>query len=184
MAGLISLWKRRHGAGSFEELVGPHVAGLYRLAWRLTGDTAEAEDLVQELLTRLYARRDELVAPERLRPWLARALRNLWVDRYRRAQARPPWDDLDIADPETPLPPADSSAEPARLLERDLTAERLQRAVDCLPPPQREVVVLHDVEGFTLQEVAEAAQVSVGTLKSRLSRARARLRDLLLDGTA
>ncbi|MFO8155283.1 MAG: sigma factor, partial [Thiohalospira sp.] len=74
---------------SFEGVLAPHVPTLYRVAHRYTGSPDEAEDLVQELLTRLYPRRRELVELRDLRPWLLRSLHNLHIDRVRRRSRRP-----------------------------------------------------------------------------------------------
>jgi len=167
----------------FSGLVRPHLAGLYRLACRFTGRQHEAEDLLQELLTRLYARAERLERVENLRPWLARALYNLYVDELRHL-TRSPLGHLN--------PPSPGEAEPTDLAARaapdtDLTlstemervGQHLAELVDQLPQDQREVVILHDVEGYELQESAEILGVALGTVKSRLHRAHERLRHWL-----
>ncbi|ABM61225.1 RNA polymerase sigma factor [Halorhodospira halophila] len=183
MATLLNLWRRRGEQTAFETVIGRHLGSLYGFARRLCGDDAEAEELIQELLSRLYPRSHELLALDQPYPWLARSLHNLWVDRYRRRRARPPWEDQSQDDPHAPYTVAEPGDGPAELVEQALTRERLQRALDALPEAQRSVVILHYVEGFSLDEVAEISAVSKGTLKSRLARARDRLRRRLLDGT-
>ncbi|MGM0412389.1 MAG: RNA polymerase sigma factor [Pseudomonadota bacterium] len=175
------LWNRLvHGPDSFEAVVGPHVDHLYRLAWRLTGSATDAEDLVQDLLIKVYPRRDEIRALDAPRPWLARALYRLHVDRWRRAgrsplvEAVPGEDGEDVIDAS-----ADTGPGPEALAGREQDRERLAAAVDQLNADQRALVLLHDVEGYTLNELETVLEAPVGTLKSRLHRARANLRQHL-----
>jgi len=169
----------------FERALQPHLDTLRRLALRLTGSAEDAEDLMQEFLTRLYPRAGKVMAVEQLRPWLMRVLYRQFVDRWRRRRADPVIED----DTEPDDRAGDAIDMPDAVFDRQLTAERLQAALDRLPAPQRELVILHDVEGYTLPEVAQILEVSLGTLKSRLHRARRRVRDMLvsadelLDGT-
>ena len=166
----------------FEDLVRPHVDHLYRLAFRFTGSREDAEDLVQDLLVKLYPRRDELARVERLRPWLTRVLYRQFVDQNRKRgrlrlldPAGPDGeegsDPFDRMASEAPDPETETSATLAR--------KRLETALEQLSRDQRAVVALHDMEGYTLVELAETLEVPTGTLKSRLHRARARLRALL-----
>lgn len=171
---------------AFAELVRPHLGALYRLAYRFTRQQHEAEDLLQELLTRLYARPEGLGGIERLRPWLARALYNLFIDE-RRHLARSVHGHLQPAAPGTteerselaarqdPHTDLNFSAEMARL------SQHLVDLVERLPREQREVVVLHDVEGYELHETAEILGLALGTVKSRLHRAHERLRGWLRE---
>jgi RNA polymerase sigma-70 factor (ECF subfamily) len=175
------LWHRLvHGPDSFEALVGPHVDHLYRLAWRLSGSTADAEDLVQDLLLKVYPRCDEIRALDAPRPWLARALYRLYVDRWRRAgrsplvEAVPDEGGEDVIDAS-----ADTGPGPEALAGQAQEQDRLAAAVDALNPDQRALVLLHDVEGYTLNELETVLEAPVGTLKSRLHRARASLRQRL-----
>ncbi len=158
----------------FEDMVAPHIEQLYRLAFRFTGVREEAEDLVQDLLIRLYPRREELAAVDNLRPWLARVLYRLYIDRIRAAGRSP----LDSRDPETEVDQQeDGTPGPDQLTDRVLTRERLQRALAELNQDQRILLSLHDVEGYTLAELVDILETPIGTLKSRLNRARARVRE-------
>lgn len=158
-------------AKRFERAVGPDMDHLRRLAIRLTGNTDDAEDLLQDLMLRLQPRMDEVVALERPRPWLARVLYRLFVDEWRRRRSAPGIDDS--ADPDDAV---SGEVHPDEAFEQGLTRSRLQRALDRLPAFQRELVIMHDVEGYTLVEVAEITATPTGTLKSRLHRARTALR--------
>lgn len=159
----------------FELLLRPHLERLYRLAFRFTGARAEAEDLVQELCVRLFPRLAELERLDAPGPWLARSLHNLFVDQVRR-QARSPVESVD----ELPEIAADTPG-PDELAIASLTAERIEAALARLPADQRAVVAWHDIEGYTLEELAESNRLPVGTLKSRLHRARTALKRLLME---
>ena len=167
--------KRRQ---EFEALVRPHLDALYRLAYRFTGQSHDAEDLVQELMLRLYRSPEDLSAIGELRPWLLRVLHNLFVDQWRHRRRTPlghlhpePWDEL-LSNQATGSTP-----------ERDIyTAELRQQVLAALyrlHKRQRALLVLHDIEGRSLPELAGLLQLPVGTLKSRLFRARRQLRAAL-----
>lgn len=191
MANILQLWQRRNRGTSpdFERVMRPHMPSLYRLAYRLTGAETDAEDLLQELLLRLHGRTVEIAALDRPDIWLSRVLYRLYVDEYRRTRLRPnPAADYRSGNPgdeDDPVTSAEAGPEsdPERLAERAHDTARLQRALDALPEKQRVVVLMHDVEGYRLTELSELTDVAIGTLKSRLHRARRSLRDLLTDGT-
>lgn len=171
-------------AETFNALVRPHLDRLYRLAWRLTGNQAGAEDLFQDLLTKAYTKLDQLVGIDEVGPWLARVQYNLFIDERRRyARERL----IIVAEGEMPaggigaLAGSDDPAENAVKHER-LAA--LERALDKLSDEHHIVILLHDTEGYKLEEIHGLIGVPVGTIKSRLHRARARLREILdADGT-
>lgn len=171
-------------AAEFERLMHEHVPALYRAAYRWTGAVDRAEDLVQQLLVRLYPRLAELRELDRLRPWAMRVMYRIFVDELRRERASPvqfgaetPTDpEIQTAEDEAWLDPGPG---PAELAEQDLTQERLLRAWERLGQEHRVVLSLHDIEDYTLPELAQIMDIPLGTLKSRLHRARARLRELL-----
>lgn len=160
----------------FERLLQPLLPTLYRVAYRYTGRREDAEDLVQELLTRLYPRLDELERVEALRPWLMKALYNAFVDGVRWRSRRPDANGEGLS-----VAPLTAAADTLRRLEDQ---QVLQRALDELSPEHRALVMLHLVEGYSLPELSLSLDVELGTLKSRLHRARARLRAALEDGEA
>jgi RNA polymerase sigma factor (sigma-70 family) len=164
-------------AQRFDALLRPHVARLYRQAYRYTGRREDAEDLVQDLLTKLYPRTDELAGIDDLAPWLTRSLYHAFVDGLRRrsrtveVSAVPDDGVLDtVIDPW-----ANQHADVERLEQRQALAD----ALDQLKPDHRAVVVLHLVEGYPLPELERLLDVQLGTLKSRLHRAKAQLRATL-----
>ena len=178
MPRILQFRRKRAAASKFEELVRPQVEFLHRLAWRFTGSAADAEDLVQDVLLKLYPRRAELAGIEQLRPWLAKVLYRQYVD-FARRQARSPLAARAASAPEeggsldAVAAPDDGPEERA---ERGEWRERILAALGRLNPEQRAVVVMHDVEGYSLEELEPVLEAPLGTLKSRLHRARQRLR--------
>jgi len=164
---------------TFERLVRPHFDRLYRLALRLTGAQDEAEDLFQELLVRAYGKLDDLVHIDEPGSWLSRVMYNLFIDERRRFARRRlhlveeghvPGGNIAM------LPGSeDPEADQARL-ER---VRALDTALHQLSEDHRLVVLLHDTEGYKLEEIQDLTGTPVGTVKSRLHRARARLREIL-----
>jgi RNA polymerase sigma-70 factor (ECF subfamily) len=159
-----------------------HVDALYRLARRLTGSDSDAEDLVQETYARALDARDQFGAGTNLRAWLFRILRNAHIDAYRRAQKSPVLGGLE--DDERPEHAAASREalrgddELDRL--RTVVARDIETALAALSIDARTVILL-DLEGLTESELAEVIGCTVGTVKSRLFRARATLRERLRD---
>jgi RNA polymerase sigma-70 factor (ECF subfamily) len=168
----------------FEKLVRPHFDRLYRLAWRLAGQKAEAEDLFQELLIKAYGKLDDLVKIDEAGSWLCRVMYNLYIDDRRRFARRRMHtvEEGDLAgDGLAGLP---GPQNPALDHERLEQIARLDSALSMLSDEHRVVVLLHDTEGYKLTEIQELTGTPVGTIKSRLHRARARLREILIeDGT-
>lgn len=175
MSMLISLF-RRGSADDFEGVVAPHIERLYRHAYRYCGSVAAAEDLVQELLLKLYPRRAELVRIEEPGPWLSRALYNHFVDTTRR-EKRTPFHTA-VSD-ETLATMHSAEACPEQAFERESLQHSLSTALAGLGPEQRALVSLHDIEGYTLAELETVLDTPIGTLKSRLHRSRQQLRQSL-----
>ena len=155
---------------------------LFRLPRRLTGDDDEAEDLVQESFARAMDKRAQFVPGTNLRAWLFRILRNLYVDGWRRAKASPVREHLDEEDPAAEGMVAEEPLRGDEELERmrGVVADDIEAALQELSVDARTIVLL-DLEGFTQEELAEVLGCNVGTVKSRLSRARAKLRELLRE---
>ena len=177
---VIKLWPFKPSEHEqFEQLVKPHLARLYKLAFRYSGQRDDAEDLVQDVLLKLFPRLSEMQQIDKLGPWLSRVLYRHFIDRLRSQQRSP----IQYTDDEAQFyeTQADSGYEPAEVLETSLTQNRLQAALQQLNDEQRLLVLLHDVDGYTLQEIHQMQEVSIGTLKSRLSRARSKLRDILVQ---
>jgi RNA polymerase sigma-70 factor (ECF subfamily) len=153
---------------------------LYRLAFRLTGDPATAEDVVQEAFLKLMRGADRIEGRSGLATWLYRVAYNASLDRLRERKAllQLPEDEheapLPLPTVLTPLPRS-----PEALLRDAETREALERAITELPHAQRAAFLLRDVEGLTTAEAAEALGLSEANLKVRLHRARLQLRERL-----
>jgi RNA polymerase sigma factor (sigma-70 family) len=168
-------------AAEFDRLLREHVPALYRSAYRWTGAADRAEDLVQELLLRLYPRTAELRELDRIRPWALRVMYRIFVDQLRRERSSPvqfqAGQNADEARDEDAV--ADVAAELPELVDQQLTQDRILQVWPQLGEEHRVVLSMHDIEDYTLPELAEMLDVPIGTLKSRLHRARTRLRNLL-----
>lgn len=169
---------------AFDKLVRPHFDRLHRLAWRLAGQKAEAEDLFQELLIKAYGKLDDLVQIDEPGSWLSRMMYNLFIDERRRFARRRMHtvEEGEMAgDGLAGLPGPDDPEFNQQRYERLI---RLDAALSQLSEEHRILVLLHDTEGYKLEEIHKLIGVPIGTVKSRLHRARARLREILTaDGT-
>jgi RNA polymerase sigma-70 factor (ECF subfamily) len=169
---------------AFERLVRPHFDRLYRLAWRLAGQKPQAEDLFQELLIKAYGKLDELVAIDEPGSWLARVMYNLFIDERRRFARQRLHTVEEGSMPGDGIEGLSGGEDPVRDNERRERFEVLDSALAQLSEEHRIVVLLHDTEGYKLKEIQELTGTPVGTIKSRLHRARARLKEILVqDGT-
>jgi len=166
---------------NFEDLVRPQVEYLYRLAWRFTGNVTDAEDLLQDVLIKVYPKTREMLAIQKLRPWLAKVLYHQYVDSVRQRKRSPVLELVSGAEgEEDPLDKIPTTREgPEQEAERSGQRDRILAAVRQLNPEQRALIAMHDVEGYSLEELETMLETPIGTLKSRLHRARARLRALL-----
>jgi RNA polymerase sigma-70 factor (ECF subfamily) len=151
--------------------------GLYNFARHLTGEGAEAEDLVQETYARALAAVAQFEEGTELRAWLFRILRNTFIDLRRRRQRQRTEGGLDtVEDSRSPAPPG----EPHQM--QQVMGREIEAALATLSEEARMVVLL-DLEGFSEAEIAACAGCPAGTVKSRLFRARAALRERLnVDG--
>jgi RNA polymerase sigma factor (sigma-70 family) len=157
----------------FAKLIQQHYRALYGAAYRLTRSAADAEDLVQEVCVRAYPRLGEIERLEQPRGWLLRVLYRLFIDlrrRYERKHVRAIDEHEDFVSSE-PSPPEEA--------ERALDRWRIEAAWRHLNQEQRLLLVLHDVEGYSLAEIHSMTGLKDGTIKSRLHRARVRLGRLL-----
>jgi RNA polymerase sigma-70 factor (ECF subfamily) len=159
---------------SWEEIVRTHSARVYRLAYRLTGDQHDAEDLTQEVFVRVF-RSLSSYQPGTFEGWLHRITTNLFLDQVRRKR-RIRFEGLED-DAHERLPGREPS--PAQVFDdRHLDAD-IQHALDALPPEFRVAVVLCDIEGLSYEEIAATLDIKLGTVRSRVHRGRSRLRAAL-----
>ena len=160
---------------SWEEVVRTHSARVYRLAYRLTGNKHDAEDLTQEVFVRVF-RSLSSYTPGTFEGWLHRITTNLFLDGARRRQ-RIRFEGLgdDVAQR---IPSSVQS--PAQAWDDSHLDGDIQAALQALPPDYRAAVVLCDIEGFSYEEIAATMGVKLGTVRSRIHRGRAQLRAALV----
>jgi RNA polymerase sigma-70 factor (ECF subfamily) len=152
-------------------LVADHAPALYRYAYRLTGSAADAEDLTQQVFLTSLAKLDQLRCPEAVRAWLCAVLRRAYLRLERKPRPQPSSNyDVDVN-----LLAVDLPEEPS------LDSEELQQAIDELPDEFKLVLVGFYFEDCSYKELAERLELPIGTVMSRLSRAKAFLRTRLLD---
>src|SRR4051812_23811213 len=155
--------------GSVQKLVDDHYVSLYRYAYRLTGSAVDAEDLTQDAFCKAQLNWTQLRDPERAKPWLFSILRNAYLHRVR-------------ADRQQPCVPLEAAGDPAGPLPEplpDIDPEKLQRALNELPEAFRTPIILYYFEDFSYREIAEQMALPLGTVMSRLARAKAHLRSRL-----
>ena len=175
-------WGERERADAVGREALAYADGLYNLARYLTKNPSDAEDLVQETYGRAIKAAAQFTPGTNLKAWLFRILRNAFMSHYRRDRHNPVVGGLDTVTPRLPaakdIGRQRDSVEIDRL--RKAAAEDIERALLSLTDDARTVILL-DLEGLTEVESAEVLGCAVGTVKSRLSRARASLRDTLRE---
>ena len=160
-------------APTWQELVRDYSAQVYRLAYRLTGNAYDAEDLTQDVFVRVF-KSIHTFQPGTLEGWLHRITTNLFLDQARRRQ-RIRMDSMSVA----PDHVWGSATGPEDLhVDAELDAD-VAAALEALSPEQRVAVVLCDIEGLSYEEIASVLDVKIGTVRSRIARGRAALREAL-----
>ncbi len=162
---------RRGDAAAFEALVRRHYRAAYAVALSALGQAMDAEDVCQDAFVRALQRLDELRDPGRFAAWLLRIVRNLAANyrSYRRVRSAQPLDQVSAA----------SESDTAREAERSELRQELEAAIAELGPAQREVMLLHDLEGWKHREIADSLGLSEGMSRQHLFNARRKLRERL-----
>jgi RNA polymerase sigma factor (sigma-70 family) len=170
-----------NAAQRFDSLVRPHYETLFRVACRFTGSRHDAEDLVQETCARAWRHLERLEGLEDPRGWLLCVMRRLFIDQTRSYERAHVGRLEEGADDHL----ASTERGPAERTESELTARRIERNWRKLGREHRTLLALHDVEGYSLAEIEQITGLKIGTIKSRLHRARVKLGRLLQsDGGA
>lgn len=155
----------------FKRSLADYRDNLYRIAYSWCHNPALADDLVQETMAKALKNSGQLRDPKTFKAWLYRILSNCWRDHFRRSRDTVNIDDVVLIEKETP----DSQHE------RQQVIQRVRGAIAQLPMGQRQVISLVDLEGCSYIEVAQILDVPIGTVMSRLSRARKALKERLLE---
>ena len=165
---------------AFNALVEMYQGQVYNLCWRMLGLREAAEDAAQEAFLAAYRNVRRFHGPN-FRAWLLRIAANAAIDEVRRRRRRPQVSlEVPASGVETPLDLPDPATGPEEWALRRERARHIEAALLTLPTDQRLAVILSDVQGLSYEEVGEAMASSLGTVKSRISRGRARLRRYLL----
>ena len=170
---------------AFEDLVTEHEKGVYAIAQRMTGNAEDAADMTQETFIKAYNSLSSFRGDSKFSVWLYRIATNVCLD-FLRSRSRKPTVSLSVEDDdgeEVELDIADESQSPERLLERGLTRDAVRRGLNALSPEYRQILLLREIQGLSYEEIADVLTLEVGTVKSRIFRARKRLCAFLLaDG--
>lgn len=164
----------------FEREALVHLDTLYNVALRLAGSASDAEDLVQDTVTRAYRSWDKYEKGTNCRAWLVTILRNTFINQYRRRKKRPRPVEFDAVE-EINVFEAVQDRDPEGSFFRYIVDDEVKRAVQDLPEEFRIPLVLSDIEGLSYAEIGEALELPIGTVKSRLFRARRRLQRRLYE---
>ena len=172
---------RKGDARAFNQLVLLYQRMAYNVAYRILGDQDAASDATQDAFLKAFKAMRKFRGGS-FKAWLLRIVTNACYDQLRRKQRRPAssLDDLPIeADHSHYM--HDPAERPDEYVERQELGDTIQAGISTLPAEQRTVLVLSDVQGLSYKEIAEVTGLSLGTVKSRLSRGRARVRDYLME---
>ena len=170
-------------ANAFETLVLEYEKNVYNIALRMTGNSEDAADMTQEAFIKAYNSLQSFRGDSKFSVWLYRIVSNVCLDFLRSKNRRPTVslsvedDDGEDAQPDV----ADESQSPELLLDRKLTRDSVRRGLDSLPPDYRQILLLREIQGLSYDEIAQALSLEVGTVKSRIFRARKRLCTFLID---
>ena len=168
---------------AFEQLVLDNQNRIYSLAVRLTGDREEAFDLAQEAFVKAWQGLPSFQGGSSFSTWIYRLATNVCIDYLRKQKRRRQVEaEVSLDDEEGGwTEPADWSQDPQRQLERSERGRALARGLEALPEQQRQILVLRELSGLSYQEISQALALDLGTVKSRIARARLALRKILAE---
>ena len=168
---------------AYEALVAAYEKNVYNLALRMTGNATDAEDMSQEAFLKAYRSLSEFRGDSKFSVWLYRIVSNVCLDFLRKQKRRQAYS-LSVEDDEgeeAQLDIPDIEQSPQELLERKLTREAVHQGLAQLPPDHRQILLLREIQGLSYEEISEALGLEVGTVKSRIFRARKKLCSFLLE---
>lgn len=168
-------------SSSFDRLVEAHYATVYSTAYRMLGDSSSASDATQTAFLRAFEALDSFRGASAFGTWLYRIVMNVCLDELRKRRNQPvslvAEEEEEDSLEERDIP--DEAEEPAGLVEQRERQAIVQAAIGQLPEDYRAIIVLYDIRGLSYQEISEVLEVPLGTVKSRLNRARHALRELM-----
>ena len=173
----------RGDVNAFETLVVEYEKNVYAITQRMTGNAEDAADMTQETFIKAYNSLGSFRGDSKFSVWLYRIANNVCLD-FLRSRSRKPTVSLSVEDDEgeeTQLDVADESQSPELLLERGLTRDAVRRGLDTLPPDYKQILLLREIQGLSYEEIASALGIDLGTVKSRIFRARKKLCTFLIE---
>ena len=165
---------------AFEPLVLEHQTNVYRLAFRMLGNDADAADAAQDAFIKAYTSLSSFRGESRFSVWLYRLTNNICIDMLRRRRETIPIESDNGEGEVTELPLPDERWSPEVLAERVEDVRAVRSAMAVLSPEYREILTLREIGGLSYEELADALHLEVGTVRSRLNRARKKLADELM----
>jgi len=171
---------KRGDVEAFEQLIGQHQKTVYNIAYRLTGNHEDASDVAQEAFIRAYSSLAEFRGDSSFATWLYRIVNNACLDELRkRKRQRLTYIDESVTmdDGEMSRQIADTADGPEQALERVEIQRAVQESISTLDDEYRVVLVMRDIQGYSYNEIAESLGINLGTVKSRLNRARNALKE-------
>ncbi len=187
---LIANYRQTKDPACFKSLVRRYENRLFNVAIRIVGNAEEAEEVVQDTCIKLHQNIDKFKAQSSFAAWIFRIAHNTCLDKLRAKQRRKGFN-LFVFDPQSThdsdgvdtamviSQAADPTPNPAESLDMTERGEMITASLKKLPENQRTVVVLHDIEGFSYQEISDIVGANIGTVRSRLHYGRVKLRELL-----
>ena len=162
---------------AYEYLVKAYEKKVYNLALRMVGNSEDAYDMSQEAFIKAYNSLHSFRGDSKFSVWLYRIVSNVCLD-YLRARNRKATVSLSVENDDgedVELDIADEASSPQALLDRSLTRDAVRRGLQALPPDHREILLLREIQGLSYEEIADTLDLEVGTVKSRIFRARKKL---------
>ncbi len=168
---------------AFETLVTEYEKNVYAITQRMTGNAEDAADMTQETFIKAFNSLQSFRGDSKFSVWLYRIATNVCLD-FLRSRSRRPTVSLSVEDDEgeeTQLDIADESQSPELLLDRGLTRDAVRRGLQALQPEYKQILLLREIEGLSYEEISDVLGIEVGTVKSRIFRARKRLCAFLIE---
>lgn len=168
---------------AFEQLVRDNEKRIYNLVLRMVGDPEDALDLSQEAFIKAWKGLPSFKGDSTFSTWIYRLASNTCLDflRKKKRQQETIGSPSSLDDEDAPPPPSLESDQPEARFEQNERSRALKRGLDALPEHQRQVLILRELSGLSYQEISETLSLDIGTVKSRLTRARLALRKILLE---
>ena len=172
----LTFWRTKDSESEIQKQFHDHFNLLYSIARRLTDSDEDAEDLLQNLALLLHQKQRLFYQAENPKAYMIKSLNNLYINQWRSIKNQPHYRAEELSADKDISSMADSVENQTHVQQM---SNRIESALQAIPKDQRTVLVMHDVEGYSLPEIASMLDIPIGTLKSRLHRARNKIREQL-----